>query len=112
MMMIQMQVTPEEARKLIGAIPHKSCQSGLQNHWVEGGDAGVTAQSICWLYCWAKTGMNSTDAAIQARRAFNQIFDKPYEWFDARVDHDWAREARYQPVYIENELDSMLAAHK
>jgi hypothetical protein len=34
-------------------------------------------------HCWAKTGMNSADAAIQARQAFNQIFDKPYEWFDA-----------------------------
>lgn len=112
MMMIQMQVTPSEARKLIRAIPHKSCQSGLQNHWVEGGDAGVTAQSICWLYCWAKTGMNSADAAHQARQAFNQIFDKPYEWFDARVAHGWARKARYQHGNIEPELTRRLAAHK
>ena len=111
MMMIRMQVTPDEARKLIRAIPHKTCQTGLQKNWVEGGDAGVTAQSICWLYCWAKTGMNSTDAAIQARRAFNQIFDKPYEWFDARVDHDWARQARYHLEYIEDELDRRLAAN-
>ena len=73
MMMIQMQVTPEEARKLIGSIPHKTCQTGLQKNWREGGKAGVTAQSICWLYCWAKTGMNSSDAAIQARRAFNKM---------------------------------------
>ena len=110
-MMIQMQVTPGEARELIGAIPHKTCQTGLQKHWMEGGKAGVTAQSICWLYCWAKTGMNSADAAIQAREAFNQIFDKPYEWFDARVDHEWARAVRYQPlVYIEDELSRMLAA--
>jgi hypothetical protein len=108
-MMIRMQVTPDEALTLIRTIPHKSCQSGLQKNWIEGGKAGVTAQSICWLYCWAKTGMNSSDAAIRARRAFNQIFDKSYEWFDARVDHDWARKARYQDVYVEDELDRRLA---
>lgn len=109
--MIKMRVTPDEARSLIREIPHKSCQTGALNNWVEGGASGVTAQSICWLFCWAKTGMNSDAAAMQARRAFNKIFDKPYEWFDACVPHEWAREARYRHGYIENDLASRLADH-
>lgn len=112
MKMIQMRVTPNEARELIREIPHKSCQTGAKSNWVVGGAAGVTAQSICWLYCWAKTGMNSADAAMQAKQAFNQIFDKPYEWFDGRVDHEWARTARYQHGDIEPELARRLAAYK
>ena len=112
MMMIQMQVTLNEAQRLIRDISHKSCQKSAQKNWVAGGAAGVTAQSICWLYCWAKTGMNSADAAAQAKQAFNQIFDKPYEWFDARVAHDWARKARYQHGDIEPELTRRLVAQK
>lgn len=110
-MMIHMRVTSKEARSLIREIPHKACQSAAQNKWVAGGAAGVTAQSICWLYCWAKTGMNSADAAVQAKQAFNQIFDKPYEWFDSRVAHEWARMTRYQHGDLEPELARRLATH-
>jgi hypothetical protein len=103
--MIQMRVTPEEAKALIGVIPHKMCQKGAQKYWVTGGAAGVKAQSICWLYCWAETGMNSLEAAHHAQLAFNQIFDKSYKWFAARVPHEWARNARYKDGdYIESEL--------
>ncbi len=72
----------------------------------------VTAQSICWLYCWAKTGMNSANAAQQSRQAFNQIFDRPYEWFDARVPHEWARVARYRTVDIESDLIQWFTDYK
>jgi hypothetical protein len=102
--MIRMRTTLGEAHRLIRQIPHNSCQSAVERCWIEGGNAGVTAQSICWLYCWAKTGMNSADAADVARQAFDQIFDKPYVWFDARVSHEWARKARYQHGDIESEL--------
>ena len=107
--MIKMKVTPNKARRLISAIPHKTCQSSAQTCWVEGGGAGVTAQSICWLYCWAKTGMGSPEAATYAKQAFDQIFDKPYAWFDTRVSHEWARKGRYQLGDIEQELNSRLA---
>ena len=110
--MINVRVTTKKARELIGEIPHGSCQSGSQKHWVEGGTAGVTAQSICWLYCWAKTGMNSANAAQQSRQAFNQIFDRPYEWFDARVPHEWARLARYRTVDIESDLIQWFTDYK
>lgn len=107
--MIKMRVTQDEARELIRKIPHKSCQKSAPNCWAEGGTSGVTAQSICWLYCWAKTGMNSVDAASQSKHAFNQIFNRSYEWFDARVPHEWARDARYASSHIEPELMNMLA---
>jgi hypothetical protein len=107
--MIQMRVTQNEALRLISEIPHKSCQNAVQTCWVEGGNAGVTAQSICWLYCWAKTGMNSIEAAHQAQQVFSQIFDQPYEWFSARVPHEWARRARYMHRNIEPELMALLA---
>ena len=110
--MINVRVTTKKARELISEIPHGSCQSGSQKHWVEGGKAGVTAQSICWLYCWAKTGMNSAIAAQQSRLAFNQIFDRPYEWFDARVPHEWARVARYRTVDIESDLNQWFTNYK
>jgi hypothetical protein len=109
MKVIRVQVTPTEAWKLIRAIPHNSCQSSAQQCWVGGGDAGVTAQSICWLYCWAKTGMNSNDAAEVAKQAFDQIFDQSYEWFDARVSHEWARKARYKHGDIESQLAARLS---
>lgn len=102
--MIQMRVTPEEAKGLIRVIPHKTCHKGAQKHWVIGGAAGVKAQSICWLYCWAETGMNSPEAAHHAKLAFNQIFDKSYEWFADRVPSEWARNARYKDSDIESEL--------
>ena len=110
--MIKMRLAPNEAMRLIREIPHGSCQSGAQRHWVEGGAAGVTAQSICWLFCWAKTGMNSADAAQQSRQAFNQIFDQPYEWFDTRVPHEWARKARYITVDIESDLIQLFTDYR
>ena len=104
-----MQVSQDEARKLISEIPHNTCQTGVQTWWVEGGTAGVIAQSICWLFCWAKTGMNSAKAAHQSKQAFNQIFDHTYEWFSARISHEWARQARYVRGDIESELTNLLA---
>ena len=107
--MIKMRITQHDARRLLREIPHKSCQKAIKSCWVEGGAAGVTAQSICWLYCWAKTGMNSIEAAQTSQHAFDQIFDRPYEWFNARMPHEWARRARYVHGDIESELLSMLS---
>jgi len=56
--------------------------------------------------------MNSANAAQQSRQAFNQIFDRPYEWFDARVPHEWAREARYGTFGIESGLIQLFTDYK
>ena len=63
--MIKLSVTFRRARELIEAIPHQRCRKGVMRHWKSGGNAGVTAQSICWLFCWAKTGMGSQPAALK-----------------------------------------------
>jgi len=107
--MMKMRISQDEARQLIHEIPHNTCQKGVQTCWIEGGKAGVTAQSICWLFCWAKTGMNSAKAAQQSKQVFDQIFNHSYEWFSDRVPHEWARQARYERGDIESELTNLLA---
>jgi hypothetical protein len=107
--MTRMRVTHDEAMRLIRQIPHATCQRGLDRRWIAGGVAGVTAQSICWLYCWAKTGMNSLEAASTAQGVFDAIFEPGYDWFDGRVDHEWARRVRYQTGDLERDLREHLA---
>jgi hypothetical protein len=75
-MIIKMRVSYEESERLVESIDHKSCKKAMKNHWIKEGHAGVTAQSICWLYCWAATGMGSAKAQRQAEAVFNTIFDK------------------------------------
>ena len=106
--MIKLSVTFKRAQDLIEAIPHQRCRKGVKRHWKPGGNAGVTAQSICWLFCWAKTGMGSQPAAHEAQRVFNAIFNKSFDWFDARVGYEWSRGARYTKKDIESELQHRL----
>jgi hypothetical protein len=106
--MIQMRIAFEEAQSLILQIPHQSCRDASVNRWKAGGSAGVTAQSICRLFCWGKTGMGSHEAACEAQRAFNTVFDKPFDWFDTKIDHERARAARYSGNDIESDLQRLL----
>jgi hypothetical protein len=106
--MIQMRITFEEAQALISQIPHQRCRDASANRWKAGGSAGVIAQSICWLFCWGKTGMGSHDTAIEGQRVFDTVFDKPFEWFDSKVDHGWARAARYSDNDMESDLQRLL----
>ena len=106
---IKMKVTFEESLSFIEDIPHKSCLRAIENNWKPGGSAGVTAQSICWLFCWAKTGMSSKNAAREARHAFNEIFDRSYEWFDKKVPHEVARQLRGTSSNVESHLNSYLS---
>jgi hypothetical protein len=108
--MIKLRVPFDEAKQLISAIPHQRAQSGSENNWNQGGRSGVTAQSICWLYCWAKTGLGSEKAAREAKSVFSQMFDRPYEWLDSRINHEWARSARYRIGDIEAEFYARLGA--
>ncbi len=105
---MRMRVSANDAVALIRRIPHAGCQKAARRNWVEGGEAGVTAQSICWLFCWAKTGMGSEAAARQAQQAFDTIFDGSYHWFDSKVPHEWARRARYARGDIEDDLGRYL----
>ena len=46
--------------------------------------------------------------AAAAQQAFDQVADVDYSLFDARVDHEWAREKRYAGAPIDAELEALL----
>lgn len=99
----------EEARRDVLSIPHKSCAKAVDRHWNVSPDGKVRAQSVYWLYCWAKTGMNSEEARQASVRVFDAILPVTFAGFDAIANHEYARLARYAPGDIEYELEQMLA---
>jgi len=105
---IRLSVSPEEALTLLKGVPHDNFLNTLASAWQVDKAGNVKGQSICWFFCWAKTGNNSVDAKEACRSIFNRIFDKPYNWFDSKVDHEWARKARYKKRSIEADLERRL----
>jgi hypothetical protein len=105
---MKMAVSPERARELIGNIEHKSCQAGVVTRWRTTPDAQATAASFLWLFCWAKTGMNSERARQAAVEAFDEIFELGFVEVDRRIPHDWAREKRYVVDLPDGELTRRL----
>lgn len=103
--MIKMKIPPVEALKYLKLIEHATCRKGILTRWQlskdQNGDDFVPAQSVCWLFCWAKTGMNSEKAREQARKAFDSIFDQPFDRLEQRLDHERARTWRYDEGNIE-----------
>jgi hypothetical protein len=100
--------SPADARRLLLSIPHKTCEKGIANNWEVASDGRVRAQSVFWLFCWAKTGMNSQQAREVAVRVFDEILPISFAQFDAAVDHEYARVARYASHDIERELEEIL----
>jgi hypothetical protein len=98
----------DEARKLVLSIPHKTCAQAIEENWKVGPDGSVRAQSVLWLFCWAKTGMNSEHARQSAVRIFDEIMPISFAEFDAAVDHQYARTSRYAAHSIESELENIL----
>lgn len=98
----------DEAMKLVLSIPHKTCARAVSGNWKVGQDGRVQAQSVFWLFCWGKTGMNSEHARQVAVRVFDEILPISFAEFDAAVDHEHARLARYAPHSVEHELERIL----
>jgi len=105
--LIKLRVAPDDAQKILRMVDHGKYLDALDSHWQVFEDGHPRAQSICWLFCWSKTGINSKRAAQEATKVFNRLFDKSFEWFDRRVPHNWARSARYKHN-IESELERYL----
>jgi hypothetical protein len=81
----------------------------VEDHWsVDPTNGEVRAQSALWLFCWAKTGMNSEGARIVAAEVFDQVMPMSFAQFDAVVEHGYARECRYTPRNIEREFEEKL----
>ena len=71
----------------------------LPNHWHVKPNGEVCQSSAYWLFCWAKASESPdagwANAGLRAIAILDHIFDKNYTWFNANVDHDYARKQRY-----------------
>ena len=105
---MRLDTTAERANALVASIPHKSCTKAIPTHWIIRSDGSVSAQAVLWLFCWAKTGMNSEDARTHALHAFNEILPVRFSDLDLLVDHAWARTMRYATGDIEADFDAKL----
>ena len=114
---ISMRVSSREASEEIFRIPHGNCQHGFRTRWHiyrdENGREQARAQSICWLYCWALTGQGSPRAQEAARQAFDNIFDRSYDWLHPRLPQGEAERLRYKPEDsdIEREFADIIGAN-
>jgi hypothetical protein len=77
--------------------------------WRAGPGADASAASFLWLFCWAKTGMNSEAARLASVEAFEEIFGLRFKDVDHRVDHGWARQMRYRADLPDADLAPMLS---
>jgi hypothetical protein len=96
-------ISNEDAKRGLQSIPHIICQRAIDRNWIVDKSGNVSIQSLCWLYCWGRTGLNSIAAANRARVVFDEIMNINYNTLDAKdllVDralHRWARKARNLP---------------
>jgi hypothetical protein len=89
---MEMKVLYSESLELLKTIPHSSCRKAIENQWLINDGGKIKAHSICWLFCWAKTGMTSKRAESESKIVFNKIFgEMSFENFDTHVEHEWAR---------------------
>jgi len=92
---LRLTVSPQHTLRLLRQVEHKMFSDALEANW-ELEHRTVTPQSVCWLFCWAKTGINSRRTAEHCRRLFNKIFDGAYSDLDCASFHKFARKFRYQ----------------
>jgi hypothetical protein len=89
-------VSFSDSKKILNKVHHKSFVNAIDNRWYLGADGQISVQSICWLFCWAKTGMGSETAAIETSKAFDSIFNIKFGLCDTLIEHNWARKIRYK----------------
>ena len=110
--MIKMKISSAEALRHLKLISHATCRKGISTRWRvekdQNGNDFAKAQSICWLFCWAKTGRNSEQARAEAHQAFDAIFDQSFNWLDQKLGHNLAREWRYEKGGIESDFYSQI----
>lgn len=106
--MLKLRVSPQDALTALARVPHATFQRARQKHWLVDVDGFVDGRSVCWPYCWAKTGKGSRDAAKAAEHAFDKIFDTPFQIVAAKVPHEWARSTRESSQPVDGDLDAML----
>ena len=111
--MISLRVSPEEALLAFARVPHPRFQDAIGKYWnVDDDGVHVHSQSVCWLFCWAKSDTYHEETAERAREAFNQLLTVSFEDFDHAVDLKTAqkyRAPRRNRAPVEAEIDRLLA---
>jgi hypothetical protein len=102
--MIRLTVTPADAGARLDEIENDRFHSAVAGHWTLADEPCVPIPTVCWLFCWAKTGGNSQPTAEALRPVFTSLLDISYEEFDNCVPHQWARNSRYSTRDLESEL--------
>lgn len=108
--MINLRISQERAIRLLNTVPHMRFQNAIASHWKVDNAGHIAAQSVCWLFCWGKTGMGSNAAKVVACNVFDEVFSLSFDEFEKRIPHEWARGARYNTdsEKIEMELKNFL----
>ena len=101
---MQLRIPFDRTIPLLRGIPHNSINDVVINrHWTahyatpnaQNGNYGeMRAQAVCWLYCWAMTGMNSVAACTRSQIVFNEVFATQFERYPRELNgdfHEWAR---------------------
>lgn len=109
---MKLQCSSDEALKALQSVPHKTFQNAIFTYWHVDAKGNVSPQSVLWLFCWAKDGMGSEAVREKSQKAFNELLEIPYEEFDHKIPHEWARQKRYSPEDLEAELDAVLSGTK
>ena len=104
---MQLRIPQNETIELIKTIPHKHITEDLIQRWwtyyyVPSNNQNskygeMKAQAVCWLYCWAMTGMGAEPAKIRSRQVFNLVFIIEYEQLPQQEKgtfHEWAKKKR------------------
>jgi hypothetical protein len=89
---IRPRVSLKDAQRLLERVEHEKFRDALGTYWQP---KNFLRQSICWLFCWAKTGIHSTDTAEECRGYFNTIFPGEYNRLNSDSFHEFARWYRY-----------------
>ena len=106
--MTELRVTLDQAKSILLAVEHEVFQSASKNHWGVDARGNVRGQSVCWIFCWASTGMGSDKAKKEVRGVFETILDVSFDHFNKKVGLKWARHHRYVKGDIESELSALL----
>jgi hypothetical protein len=105
---MNLKVTAEESKRQLRSIPHQTCFKAIDKHWLLNEDGTIKAQSVLWLFCWAKTGQSSDHARQVAARIFDNIMPISFEKLNMVLDHEYARKQRASKRNIEEEFDRLI----
>ena len=110
---IAMRISAAEAGRHLARIDVPLFRQTLPGRWQPKPDADgtdqVPAQSICWLFCWAHNGRGAAqEGREEARRAFDAIFDRPYDWLAARLSKTEAESLRYSRGDVEERFAAVV----